>query len=421
MIINRYLLFLLTLIIFAMIGVTIPYSKFAVANEEHAAEPENHNDEKKGAHGGTLLTDGAISVELVFLEQLNASKFQAWITQNGKPIKDGKFDLNVDLVRIDGKVERVSFFKQDEAGITANHYYSEIVKEPHSFDVNVILNKNQQQYRWSFESYEGRVKIAKNIAAKAGIKSMIAGSGKIKQTITVYGKAVADPNNVSNIRARFPGTITKVLVNIGDTVVAGTKLAEIESSESLKRYNLTAPLSGVVISRKGNPGELAQQQVLLTIANYNQLWLEFKVFPGQTSQVSAGQEVFIFSGELKAVSTIKHVLAENNGQPFKLARVLLDNSDGLWSPGLFLEGKIVVKQQQVELLVDNRALQSIQENQAVFIQVGERYEVRPLKLGIADNSFSQVLDGLNSGDQYVVHNSYFLKADLEKSGASHDH
>ena len=34
---------------------------------------------------------------------------------------------------------------------------------------------------------------------------------------------------------------------------------------------------------------------------------------------------------------------------------------------------------------------------------------------------TEVLEGLNPGDRYVVENSYLLKADLEKSGASHDH
>ena len=59
--------------------------------------------------------------------------------------------------------------------------------------------------------------------------------------------------------------------------------------------------------------------------------------------------------------------------------------------------------------------------QLVFIQVGDVYEIRPLELGQTDGEFTEVLAGLNAGDSYVVENSYLLKADLEKSGASHDH
>jgi len=33
----------------------------------------------------------------------------------------------------------------------------------------------------------------------------------------------------------------------------------------------------------------------------------------------------------------------------------------------------------------------------------------------------EVLEGLNPGDEIVVEQSYLIKADIEKSGASHDH
>jgi cobalt-zinc-cadmium efflux system membrane fusion protein len=72
-------------------------------------------------------------------------------------------------------------------------------------------------------------------------------------------------------------------------------------------------------------------------------------------------------------------------------------------------------------MVDNRALQSFRDWQVVFIQIGETYEIRPLELGRTDGQFTEVLSGLNAGDSYVVENSFLLKADLEKSGASHDH
>jgi len=268
---------------------------------------------------------------------------------------------------------------------------------------------------------EGRVEIAAEIASKAGIKSGKARSGLIKRAITVYGKTVVDPSKVSHIRARFPGTITKIRADIGDRVKAGEVLAEIESSESLKRYTLTSPLTGVITTRNGNPGELAQAQVLLTVANYDRMWVEFRIFPSQAQKISVGQSVTASSNLLQSESVIKHLLPNNTGQPFMLARVPLDNTNGQWTPGLLLEGKVVIKQIQVPLVVDNRALQSIQGRVVVFVQVGNSYEIRPLELGLSDGKFTEVIEGLHVDDQYVVENSYLIKADLEKSGASHDH
>ena len=57
----------------------------------------------------------------------------------------------------------------------------------------------------------------------------------------------------------------------------------------------------------------------------------------------------------------------------------------------------------------------------MFIQRGELYEFHPLTLGRSDGRFTEVLDGLSYGDRYVVENSYLIKADIEKSGAEHEH
>jgi cobalt-zinc-cadmium efflux system membrane fusion protein len=42
-------------------------------------------------------------------------------------------------------------------------------------------------------------------------------------------------------------------------------------------------------------------------------------------------------------------------------------------------------------------------------------------VGKRDAMQVQVLAGLKAGDQVVVEQSYLVKADMEKSGASHDH
>jgi cobalt-zinc-cadmium efflux system membrane fusion protein len=44
-----------------------------------------------------------------------------------------------------------------------------------------------------------------------------------------------------------------------------------------------------------------------------------------------------------------------------------------------------------------------------------------LELGKQDEKWVEVLGGLEAGTRYVTKNSYVIKADIEKSGASHDH
>lgn len=99
----------------------------------------------------------------------------------------------------------------------------------------------------------------------------------------------------------------------------------------------------------------------------------------------------------------------------------VDNSAGNWVPNQAVEGWVSIAETPVPLRIENRALQSFRDWQLVFIKVGDTYEIRPLELGRSDGVYSEVLSGLNPGDEYVVDNAYVLKADLEKSGASHDH
>ena len=57
----------------------------------------------------------------------------------------------------------------------------------------------------------------------------------------------------------------------------------------------------------------------------------------------------------------------------------------------------------------------------VYAKVGDQYEVRMLELGREAGDWIEVLGGLKLGTEYVTENSYIIKADIEKSGASHDH
>ena len=68
-----------------------------------------------------------------------------------------------------------------------------------------------------------------------------------------------------------------------------------------------------------------------------------------------------------------------------------------------------------------QALQKFRDFTVVFAKYGDTYEVRMLKLGVNNGEWVEVLEGLKPGTEYVTNNSFLIKADIEKSGASHDH
>jgi cobalt-zinc-cadmium efflux system membrane fusion protein len=267
---------------------------------------------------------------------------------------------------------------------------------------------------------EGHIEMTHDNALKAGIVNQQATSGQINNITTVYGRSVIDASAVSQVRARFSGLITQLNVNVGDEVKTGELIATVESSASLKHYNIKAPISGVVTKRFANVGELAGEHPLITIENYEQLWVEYKIFPSQSHLIKKGQKVSISSSREQITSTIKHLMANKNN-PFITARALINNPDGKWHPGQLLTGKIVTNQVNVNIVIDNRAFQEVEGKMVIFITNKGGYETREVEVGLTDGHYSEVLSGLELGEHYALINSYLLKADLGKAGASHSH
>lgn len=405
----------LSLVLFVM------FSVHGYAADEHDNSKGEEHDEKnaepvKGAHNGRLLTDGEFTVELAIFEKGVPPEYRVWASLDGKPIAPKDWQLNVELTRLGGKVDKFRFAAQEDFLRSQSE-----VEEPHSFDVSVTATYKSQKHHWKFPSYEGRAQLSAAVAKQSGITTAVAGAGNLQQNLKLYGHVLPDPVRVSHIQARYPGVIRAVKVTIGSQVKAGDVLASVESNESLRQYNLTAPISGTIIERHANPDEFTGEKTLFTLVDYSQLEVDLQAFPTHANKLKVGQPVALHAGELRANSKIEYLTPHGEGAATLVAHAPLDNSDSRWTPNQAVEAQVSIAQIPVALMIDNRALQGFRDWQVVFIQVGDTYEIRPLELGQTDGQFTEVLGGLNSGDRYVVDNSYLLKADLEKSGASHDH
>lgn len=271
------------------------------------------------------------------------------------------------------------------------------------------------------EEERNHVVISKELADKSGIKTAIASEGVLQERIKLYGNIVADPLRLSHIQARYPGLIRSVKPTIGMRVKAGEVLATVESNESLREYPLLSPIDGTVVERHANAGEFSADRVLFSILDERVLELHLQAFPTDAAKVKNGQAIVIYGNEQEAHTKIEYITPRYGDTPTLEVHAPVDNSAGNWVPNQAVEGWVSIAETPVAVRIENRALQSFRDWQVVFIKVGETYEIRPLELGRSDGTYTEVLSGLNAGDEYVVENTYVLKADLEKSGASHDH
>jgi cobalt-zinc-cadmium efflux system membrane fusion protein len=371
-----------------------------------------------GSHGGRLLVDGEFTLELAIYEAGVPPEFHAWAFDDGEPVAPTEVELTVELARLGGRVDRIGFVPQSDflRG-------TQTVEEPHSFDVTVIARRAGGDHRFTYESYEGRTTIADDVARAAGIATAAAGPAVIRDELMLYGAIAPDATRVRAVHARFPGVIRSVARNVGDAVRSGETLATIESNESLQTYPVTAPIAGTITARHAAAGEQTDADALFEIADFSSVWAELDVFSRDRARLSVGLPVTITAEGGVAVDGAISYLAPVGSRASQsvTARVVLDNPAGRFTPGQFVEGRVTIATEPVDLAVPLAALQRFRESDVVFARFGDTYEVRMLTLGRRDSGFVEVLDGLEPGTVYVTDNSYLIKADIEKAGASHDH
>ncbi|QQR69256.1 MAG: efflux RND transporter periplasmic adaptor subunit [Alphaproteobacteria bacterium] len=265
--------------------------------------------------------------------------------------------------------------------------------------------------------------IAKDVAEAAGVRTETVGSATVRETITLTGRITLNQNTTAQVKARFPGIVREVKKGQGESVQMGDVLALVESNDSLQVYPVKAPIGGVILARNTNIGDVAGEQPLFTIANVSDVWAEFHIFPRDIDQIKRGQMVHVtsFEGEHtgKAQIATMSPIAEASSQTI-VARVTLPNPDGLWHSGMTVRGDVEVNAKEVLVAVKTSAIQRMENNTAVFAQMGDRYVMRPIKTGISDNQWTEILDGLQSGESYVTENSFLIKADIGKAGAKEE-
>lgn len=383
---------------------------------DHATEEEQVI---KGPNGGRLLSQDNFSLELTIYETGLPPEYRIYAYDNGKVIAPEKVKLEIKLKRLGDKTDQIKFAPQE--GFLRG---DQTIYEPHSFVVIVQAGYDGETYNWQYDNFEGRTTIPGQIADQMLLKTGKVGPVKLQQTRTLTGRIQANPNHLSRVSPRFEGVVQKVHRELGDTVTKGDILTTIQSNTSLHNYQLKAPISGLIIKRDVQIGEAPGDEPLYVIADLSNVWLELDVFARDLSKIKKNQTVVVetLEGEHLQTGKIDWVspLTAHASQSVRV-RATLDNKQGNLRPGQFVRGRVIVGEETVPLAVRQSGIQGFRDFQVVYAKVKDTYEVRMLELGRQNSEWVEVLSGIEPGTEYVTENSYLIKADIEKSGASHDH
>ena len=388
-------------------------------NTAAQAEAPAAGEYERGPHNGRMLRNGNFALEMTVFEDGVPPEYRLFAYLSDKPLPPGDTKVSVTIRRLDGEVTTFGFRpEQDYLRGDAT------LIEPHSFDVAVTASHNGRRHQWRFPSYEGRTTITAEAARAAGIETATAGPAEVSELLEVVGRVELDPSASADVGAKYPGPVMAVFRNVGDKVSRGTLLARVESSYSLQTYAIFSPIAGVITQRNTNVGDIADSDPMFVISDPSRTVATFPIFPRDIEKVRPGQglQVKALEGERAQGSTIRDFLPLAQVQTQTVtARASLPNPGGFWRPGMAVRGFITIDSRTVPLAVRTEAIQQFRDFRVVYAKVGNTYEVRMLELGKEGPEWTEVLGGLKPGTVYAAKNSYIIKADIDKSGASHDH
>jgi HlyD family secretion protein len=307
----------------------------------------------------------------------------------------------------------------------------------------------------TFEQLDGTV------TSVSGTDALSAGN-LLTRTVTITVKnagglttaqaATASINGVSSIgsatfayqaertlTAQAAGTVTSINVQEGSDVakddiilgLSGDDLTEsIQSaSESLRsaeismqnlqdtmnNYTITAPISGTIIEKDAKVGDAVKTgDTLCIVYDLSYLEMSINVDELQISSISVGQQVQITADAVPDktyVGTVTRVSMKgtsNGGTTTYPVSIRIDDTDGL-RPGMNANAEIVVAEAKNALVVPNAAVvrgsyvlvtkdSPSAANADTAMEAPEGFVYVPVKTGVSDDDYTQIVSGIQEGD-----------------------
>jgi RND family efflux transporter MFP subunit len=215
-----------------------------------------------------------------------------------------------------------------------------------------------------------------------------------------------------------------MLLGLTEKRIAQLKTPAQVSSE----VSLPAPVSGNVISRTANPGEVIQaDKEILRVADLSSVWVMGQVYEKDLGKVVVGSGASITSDAYPGrvfrgrVSYVDPTLdpATRTAQ----ARIDLANPGQAMKIGMFVNVAFAALggAESTTAMIPKSAVQHVNNQQVVFVETGtpNTYAMRPVKLGPEVNGQYPVLEGLTVSERIVTDGSFLLRAEWLKTGATH--
>ena len=205
------------------------------------------------------------------------------------------------------------------------------------------------------------------------------------------------------------------------------QINQIEENQKVKEnFPVYATVSGTVAEKLVEQGDYIQQgQPLLKIANLNTVWGNFDVYENQIDLFKKGQEVMIttnaysnkeFTGKVDFIDPVLNTKTRT-----VTLRVVLNNKDDVFKPGMFVTANIEGSTDNNDdlLTIPASAVLWTGERSVVYLKTNPDqpvFEIREVTLGNQIGNEYEVLEGLFAGNEIVTNGTFTVDAAAQLQG-----
>ena len=254
-------------------------------------------------------------------------------------------------------------------------------------------------------------------------------------TVTAINVQEGGAVNKDDIVLQISGEdLTEAIQSAAETL-RSAELNMDNLQEAMNNYTVTSPISGTIIEKNAKAGDaLTTGADLCTIYDLSYLVMVINVDELQVSNVSVGQSVQVTADAVPdktytgTVTRVSMKGSSNGGTTTYPVTVRIDETDGL-RPGMNANAEIVIAEAGNALAVPNAAIvrggyvlvtkdSPSAANADPDMTAPEGYVYVPVKIGVSDDDYTQIISGVTGNDTVAYDPSSVSTDDYYDDGSS---
>ena len=254
-------------------------------------------------------------------------------------------------------------------------------------------------------------------------------------TVTAINVQEGGAVNKDDIVLQISGEdLTEAIQSAAETL-RSAELNMDNLQEAMNNYTVTSPISGTIIEKNAKAGDaLTAGADLCTIYDLSYLVMVINVDELQVSDVSVGQSVQVTADAVPdktytgTVTRVSMKGSSNGGTTTYPVTVRIDETEGL-RPGMNANAEIVIAEAGNALAVPNAAIvrggyvlvtkdSPSAANADPDMTAPEGYAYVPVKIGVSDDDYTQIISGVTGNDTVAYDPSSVSTDDYYDDGSS---